>query len=340
MLSDLRLPISRDDDPRKLALSDDFGRRFLITVDTEEEFDWNGPFERKGHTTISVPKLQRFQEFVTKYGVKPVYFVDYSIIEDEEAAAFLKTVCQDGTASVGVHLHPWVNPPFDEETSPRNSFAGNLSPELEEAKLVFLCDAIEKAIGTRPVAYRAGRYGVGPNTVDILLRNGFLLDSSVRSRFDYSDEGGPDFTAAGSEPIWLGEGRKLLEMPLTTVVSGMLRKQHLPLLKLMNRSSFLAAVISKLGIVERIPLTPEGISAREAREAIDVALDDGLRMLVFSFHSPSLSAGHTPYVRNSDDLNRFYDWWRDIISHLTEQDVQPVSIEDLLTEAGLQPPSK
>lgn len=337
MLSDFRLPIGRDEASRKLTLSDDFGRRFLITVDTEEEFDWNAPFQRKGHTTISVPKLRRFQEFVAKYGVKPVYFVDYSIIEDEEAVAFLKTVCEEGTAHVGVHLHPWVNPPFEEETNSRNSFAGNLPPELEEAKLMLLSDAIEKATGKRPIAYRAGRYGVGPNTVDILLRNGFLLDSSVRSRFDYSDEGGPDFTSLGSDPIWLGEGRKLLEMPLTTVVSGMLRKQHLPLLKLMNRASFLAAVISKLGIVERIPLTPEGISAREAREAIDVALDDGLAMLVFSFHSPSLSAGHTPYVRTSDDLDRFYDWWREIIGHLAEQNVQPVSIDELLAEANLRP---
>ncbi|SIN98272.1 hypothetical protein SAMN02745824_2528 [Parasphingorhabdus marina DSM 22363] len=338
MLSDLRLPIGREDSWRKLALSGDFGKRFLITVDTEEEFDWNGPFERKGHTTISVPKLLRFQEFVAKYGVKPVYFVDYSIIEDEEAAAFLKSVCEQGTASVGVHLHPWVNPPFDEETSPRNSFAGNLSPELEEAKMMFLCEAIEKATGKRPVAYRAGRYGVGPNTIDILLKNGFLLDSSVRSHFDYSAEGGPDFTAVGSEPFWLGEGTSLLEMPLTTVVSGMLRKQHLPLLKLMNRSEIMAAAISRLGIVERIPLTPEGISTREAREAIDVALDDGHKMLVFSFHSPSLSPGHTPYVRTSDDLNRFYDWWRDIMSHLAEQNVQPISMEELLEHAGLLQP--
>ncbi|MEM8918870.1 MAG: polysaccharide deacetylase family protein [Pseudomonadota bacterium] len=335
MLSDLRLPIGRDDASRKLTLSGDFGRRFLITVDTEEEFDWDGPFKRKGHTTISVPKLRRFQEFVTKYGVKPVYFVDYSIIQDEDAVVFLKSVCEEDSADVGVHLHPWVNPPFDEETNPRNSFAGNLPPELEEAKLMLLCEAIEKTTGKRPVAYRAGRYGVGPHTVDILLRNGFLIDSSVRSRFDYSDEGGPDFTALGPDPIWLGTGRKLLEMPLTTVVSGMLRKQHLPLLKLMSRSTFLAAVISKLGIVERIPLTPEGISAREAREAIDVALDDGLSMLVFSFHSPSLSAGHTPYVRTSDDLDRFYDWWREIIGHLAEQNVQPASIDDLLAEANL-----
>jgi hypothetical protein len=49
-----------------------FGRRFLISVDTEEEFDWDAPFQRSGHTTVSVPMLQKFQEFIEKFGVSPV----------------------------------------------------------------------------------------------------------------------------------------------------------------------------------------------------------------------------------------------------------------------------
>jgi len=115
---------------------EDLGCRFLISIDTEEEFDWDGPFQRSGHTNISVNKLQRFQSFVEKFDVKPVYFVDYSIVEDDEAAIFLKSVIGKDTASVGVHLHPWINPPFDEEVNNYNSFAGNLPKELEEEKLL------------------------------------------------------------------------------------------------------------------------------------------------------------------------------------------------------------
>ena len=319
----------------QLDFSDKFGRRFLITVDTEEEFDWNGPFERSGHTTITVPMLERFQEFVEKFGICPTYFVDYSIIKDDAAVEFLRSVVACNGATIGVHLHPWINPPFDEETSVYNSFSGNLPKELEEKKIVCMRDAIAEKTGVVSTIYRAGRYGVGPNTIELMLKHGFTVDSSVRSRFDYSAEGGPNFDSLGSQPFWLDERKKLLEIPLTTVFSGVFRQQSKMLSRFMNRSSMANALLSRSKMLERIPLTPEGVSAREAKEAIDVALDDKLNLLVFSFHSPSLSPGHTPYVKTTDDLDRFYDWWRDIIEHLKDRNVAPVSMEELKREAGL-----
>ncbi len=313
----------------------DIGRRFLITVDTEEEFDWEGPFSRSGHTNISVGKLERFQSFVEKYGIEPVYFVDYSIVEEEKSAAFLRSVTAQKKAAVGVHLHPWINPPFEEELNNYNSYAGNLPKELEEKKIVALRDAIESKIGKRPIIYRAGRYGVGPNTIEILSRLGFAADSSVRAWFDYSSQSGPDFAHIGPEPFWLDPQQRLLELPLTSVFSGMLRKQANVLSPWFNRSKTAAALFSNSKLLERIPLTPEGVSAREAKEAIDIALDDALKLLVFSFHSPSLSTGHTPYVQTDDDLDRFYDWWREIIDHLLESGVSSISLEELTEACGL-----
>jgi hypothetical protein len=311
-----------------------FGRRFLISVDTEEEFDWDAPFQRSGHTTISVPMLQKFQEFIEKFEVNPAYFVDYSIITDDEAVAFLRGVAERQSAEIGVHLHPWVNPPFDEQVNVHNSFAGNLPKELEEAKLVALRDMISEKIGVTPTVYRAGRYGIGPHTIGLLRKHGFVLDSSIRPRFDYSGEGGPDFLAVGSEPFWWDQDKRLLEVPLTTVYSGLLRKQSGLAAGLMNKSPLVNALFSRSKMLERIPLTPEGISARETKEAIDVALDDDLQLLVFSFHSPSLSPGHTPYVQTGDDLDGFYDWWRQVLEHLETRNVKPVNIRQLMTAAA------
>ena len=49
-----------------------------------------------------------------------------------------------GRAEIGIQLHPWVNPPFEEEVTPRNSFAGNLPRALEHAKFRNLREAIER----------------------------------------------------------------------------------------------------------------------------------------------------------------------------------------------------
>ena len=47
----------------------DFGQRFILTVDTEEEFDWSKPFDRSGHGLSHVPRLGKFQQFCEGSGV-------------------------------------------------------------------------------------------------------------------------------------------------------------------------------------------------------------------------------------------------------------------------------
>ena len=83
-------------------------------------------------------------------------------------------------------------------------------------------------------------------------------------------------------------------------------------------------------MLERIPLTPEGVSVDEAVRGIDIALDDGLPLLVFSFHSPSLRPGHTPYVRNEADLDGLYDWWRRVFAYLELRGVRPGTVREVM----------
>lgn len=313
----------------------EFGQRFIVTVDTEEEFDWEAPITRDRHGLVSVPALKTFQEFCEGFGVVPVYLLDYAVATSPVAAAILGAAVREGRAEIGVHLHPWVSPPFDDEVSPHNSYAGNLPFELEREKFTKLRDAIETNFGTLPVIYRAGRYGVGPDSARILREFGIAIDSSVRSRFDYSKDGGPDFHAHPLKPYWIDRGRSLLELPLTTVFRGPLRRLGGWLYPRLWRAPALRGVLAKLGMLERIPLTPEGVSIEEALRGVEIAIDDGLPVLVFSFHSPSLEPGHTPYVKSQEDLDRFYDWWRTIFSYLASRQVAPTCVMDILPALSL-----
>ncbi len=142
--------------------------RFLLTVDTEEEFDWDKPLVREGYGVEHIPRLAKFQQFCENEGVVPTYLVDWPIARSANAGEVLRNAVQSGKAEIGVQLHPWVNPPFDEEVSQANSFAGNLGFELEAEKFSRLRDQIEKQFGVCPLIYRAGRYGLGPGTAQIL----------------------------------------------------------------------------------------------------------------------------------------------------------------------------
>jgi len=314
---------------------DGFGQRFVVTVDVEEEFDWTLPMQRDGHTLDTIPALGRFQQFCEGFGVVPIYLIDYPVAASPVTVEVLGAAVAAGRAEIGVQLHPWVSPPFDEEVSTHNSYACNLPPALERAKFTALRDRLEAAFGRPPLIYRAGRYGAGCSTADLLAEAGIRIDTSVRARFDYSAAGGPNYRNHPLAPYWLDRARGLIELPLTTVFWGPLRQLGGWIYPRLWRMPRLRGALSRAGLLERIPLTPEGVSAEDALRAIDIAIDDGLPVLVFSFHSPSLEPGHTPYVRSPADLDAFYDWWRCVFACLARRGIAPTSVAGV-TEAALR----
>ncbi len=304
------------------------GPRFIITVDTEEEFDWSAPFSRDQHGTTHVAAIPRFQSLCDEFEVQPCYLVDYPISQDDNAAELLSGYAHNGRAEIGIQLHPWVNPPFKEAITVNNSFACNLPAELEREKLTKLYLAIVDHMGVRPDAYRAGRYGAGPSTPSILADLDIAIDSSVRSRFDYSAQGGPDYSEHPTNPYWLVQNQ-VLELPLTTVFAGSLRGAGDVIFGRWFASDTARSMLARSTMLERIALTPEGIPVNKAIEGIDLALDEGVQILNISFHSPSLAPGHTPYVRTADQLEVFYQWWNIIFRHLKEKDVRPTTIAEI-----------
>lgn len=338
MAADVPPPGYRPSAPAPEALVDwpaAFGTRFTVLVDTEEEFDWNAPLTRSGHGVSAIAALPDAHRRFADRGVPLTYLIDYPIATDARASAVLAALLDDGVSAVGTQLHPWVNPPFDEPLSPANSYAGNLPEQLEAAKLDVLTDAITHAVGVRPIAYRAGRYGIGPNTLRLLTARGYRVDSSMRSRYGYASDGGPDFAEIGNHAFRTGPAGAMLELPLTTIHTGWLRAGGTRLYRALGALPRGRGIFARSGLLSRVALTPEDMPLRDALEAIAVALGEGLRLLNFAFHSPSLAPGHTPYVRDAADLARFHRWWDAVLDELARRDVAAASLDQLIVAAGL-----
>lgn len=302
--------------------------RFLVTIDAEEEFDWSGEFSRQNLGTTHVPAIAKFQHLCDSHGTSPLYLVDFPIASDAGAIDLIGQYIETKRAEIGLQLHPWVSPPFEEEVNRTNSFACNLPPELEREKIRNLDAQVRKAFKTAPLAYRAGRYGAGPNSMACLRELGVRFDTSVRSLFDYSHEGGPDYSHCDLRPYWIYPG-ELAELPLTTIFAGALRKGGRRLFQKSLSKIFPRSLMARTGLLERVALTPEGIPQARAIEAIDIALDMGLPLLNFSFHSPSLAVGHTPYVRTEQELEAFYSWWDAVFAHLQAKGVKPTTVSEI-----------
>src|SRR6185437_2257618 len=147
----------------------------ILVVDTEEEFDWSAPFDRSNTGVGHMRAVERLQAVCEPWGLRPVYVVTWPIVDQPEGVAALRPLVTSGSALVGAHLHPWVTPAHVEEVNERNSFPGNLPAELERDKLANLLRRIGSALETSPRIYKAGRYGVGPNTFAILEELGIPI---------------------------------------------------------------------------------------------------------------------------------------------------------------------
>lgn len=282
-----------------------------VVVHTEEEFDWAKPHDRKANTVEHMRHIGRAQDVFDEFGIVPNYVVDYPIASQSLAVEPLKSFADSGRALIGAHLHPWVSPPFEEEVNAFNSYPGNLPRELEAAKLQRLSDVIADSFGARPRTYLAGRYGFGPNTAELLEEMGYEVDISPAVPIDFSADGGPDYSASTSHPYWFGSTRRLLCLPGTGGYVGHLRAGGTPLYRRVTtpamRRAKLAGMVARLGLLERIRLSPEDYNADDMRRLTLALLEDGIRVFVFSFHSPSVMPGGTPYVTSHADLVRFLD---------------------------------
>ncbi|MEM7568479.1 MAG: WalW protein [Pseudomonadota bacterium] len=294
-----------------VAFPPDVAPRLCIVVHTEEEFDWDGPFDRAVNTVKHVPHLAAFQAAALEHGYKPHYSCGYPITQDEEAIAFFKPLFDSGDASLGAHLHPWVCPPFDEEVCNKNSFPGNLPPALEEAKLAALTQALETTFGIRPTAYLAGRYGYGPGTSAALAKLGYTLDFSVAPGWDYQRYEGPNWRDHSAQAFFNAAHPDLLHVPHSGGHVGFLCEAGLRKLVLAEDGAAAAlklpAIAARLGAVRQARLTIEGMPLEDMKVLTKALYEGGVRLFTLSFHSPTAAPGYTPYAQTQADVKALRD---------------------------------
>lgn len=284
--------------------------RLVVLIDVEEEFDWDAPFDRQATGTTHISRLKGAADLCQGFGIVPVGVCTYPVVAQESSAALIEELVSSGRMIAGAHLHPWVTPPHDETVEPHNSFPGNLPRELEAAKLAQLTEAITLAVGSRPQIYQAGRYGLGEASRELLREQGYLVDMSVCPPFDYSGEGGPDFSHESNDPSWHGTGdERLLSLPVTGAFIGAAGSRSPRMFRAATHPSLswahLPGILARMGLVERLRLSPEGQTVADMQRLTKRLFAEGCRVFTFSFHSPSLLPGGTSYVRSEQDLKAF-----------------------------------
>lgn len=284
----------------------------IVVIHAEEEFDWYGGYSKENTLIDHYDKLFSLVNDISTFEIPIVICADYPFINNIKFENFLKNVQSlDRDISFGAQLHPWVNPPFDNDdySIVSNSFGCNLSYEIERKKIKNLTDLILDKTGNQPTLYLGGRYGADSDTMRILSELGYKIDFSISPFMDYSTEGGPDYSSYGNSNL---TDHGINRIPHSI---GIISSFHSLSVFLTRKPDFFNRInqyriiktIFKIFGVKKVRLSPEGHTVTELKKLIRVMLSLRYQNLIFSFHSSSCKVGATPYVSTILELNNFYE---------------------------------
>src|SRR5262245_46221534 len=174
----------------------------LVGIDTEGDNQWDAA-ARADQRFENLYALPHLHALFARHGVRPTYVITYPVATDARSAEVLRGLQAGGDCEIGAHHHAWETPPCTAEDVRRHPYASNLPLTQFEEQLERLTDAIEAAVGRRPVSYRSGRFGFSAAHVAALERLGYEVESSVAPLFYEAHKSGPDFVDAPLKPYFL-----------------------------------------------------------------------------------------------------------------------------------------
>lgn len=293
--------------------------RLIITVDTEEQFDWRRFDQPEIHQVNEMDGLEEFQTLCAKFKAAPLYFLTWPMLKNKTAVGFFNELKLAGDADAGLHFHQWVTPPGD-YPGEFFSFQKNLPDITYRAKLSSLAHAFAEAFGERAIAHRAGRYGIGQGDYGLLAEAGITHDFSPSAGFDFSARGGPDFSGMSNLPFAVsGDDWRVNVTPVTG--GRALRRTRMFLPDAEKRAGFAGCRPDRhVSLTRALRLSPEGAGLDELKALTRRLIADETPVMTFTLHSTSLTPGANIYARDEEDVNRllnvtsqYLTWFRDAL---------------------------
>lgn len=285
----------------------------LVGIDTESDNQWDAA-ARARPTFENLYALPALHARFRRHGVRPTYLITHPVACDPRSADLLRGLRESGTCEIGAHHHAWETPPCTADDVARHAYASWLPLERFDAQLASLTEAIEQAVGERPLSYRSGRFGFAAAHTAGLERLGYLVDSSVQPLFCEAHKGGPDFVEAPLRPYFLAYDSataagtsQILELPVTAALDRRWPRALQHAWARAPRPYTTKRVLRKLGIVRPMWLRPSYSSLDDMRALARRLVALGEPLLNVIFHSSEAVVGGSPYNRTPAELEAFLD---------------------------------
>ena len=302
---------------------------FALSMDVESDA-WTPTRASVGLSNLRA--LPAFDGSMAELGVRPTYLPTYRVATDAWGSGLLRDLADSRHAEVGAHLHPWTCPPMPEALTPEATMLCNLPGPLQRAKLERLTEAVAAAAGVVPTSFRAGRWGLGPETVRALAACGYAVDGSVTPFTTWEAYGGPSFRGAPNRIYRLSPDRpvfepartgSVVEVPVSVGYTRRPFRGWARLVDALGHRAFsplrLRGLAAHTGVVRRVFMSPETAEAGHMLTMAGHLLDAGATSLQLSLHSQSLTPGLSPFASDARDVERMLRTIRDLVEGLSSR---------------------
>jgi hypothetical protein len=288
---------------------------FMVTIDTEEEWDWSSGWPTERLAVTNTRSLPRFQRLCDQYGIAATYFTNLAVLENAESRQTLLDVAAGRQVEIGMHIHPWNTPPVTTDRIPtnRSTFIHNLASDSIRAKLASVYNAFLR-LGMNPTSFRGGRYSSGAPVHEFLQERGFIAECSVLPYTTWPEEGAPDYRHRDLTPVRIPPSRSgqtpLWELPLTLAYSrsefGFWRRCFEVVERSLLGKLRLIGLAERLGLVRKVWLNFEIGDPYDWTPFLIMLQRLGVPCICFTVHSSSLAAGPGPYTKTKEDEARIF----------------------------------
>jgi hypothetical protein len=293
--------------------------RYCVTVDTEEEWDWDSGYPTGPAAVSNISRLPAFQDVCERVGTAVTYFTNHAVLANPESRRVMQELAKRPKVEIGLHIHPWNTPPLAPvaKVPPRDSFLHNLPWDEQRAKLDAVLAAFRDS-GLSPTSFRGGRYSTSPQIQNHLREHGVWVDCSVLPFNTWADDGAPDYRRRDLAPVRVSHpAGPVWELPLTF---GYTRKPYpfwATVLRAadssVGRAVRAAGVLDRLGVASRAWLNFENPLGERMLRFLTALRADRPPFVSFTLHSSSLLPGGSPYSRTDADVTKLLANLEDVL---------------------------
>ena len=312
-------------------MNDKIQAQLTITIDVESDCGqgWQRPLPLTFENVLrGIPEI--LHPLFCEYSAKPTYLVSAEVLENERCVKILSSL--EGKYELGTHLHgEFLEPhktfrPSENGYFRSSDFPGSYPKEIELGKLSNLTELFKSSFGKAPHSYRAGRFGLGENTISHLESLGYLIDTSVVPFASWAHVGGPDFKVTPKQPYFVNHDNflksgnsHLLEVPVTVCAPMMYLGKHLSRVPILRR----------LGTP--VWFRPTYSSVRKMKKVIDYYLQSypNGTVLNMMFHSMEVIPGASPYYKTEKGCEAFLRRIESIISYCQSLGIQFATLKEI-----------